>query len=160
MKEWWNNLSLREKQTLSLGGFFVVLFLIYALLWSPLNSKVNSLREQIVKDQKLLAWMQETNQHILTLEKSFKTGKQDSSGVSLLSIMQKQINKTQFVSSLGQLRQADNDSVQLNFTNVDFDKLVTWLTELSQEEGVVIAQMSVAAGATPGVVSVDLVLKR
>lgn len=161
MNEWWMNLSLRERQTLSIGGFAVALFLIYALIWSPLSNKVDAMREQIVKEQKLLVWMKEADQRMQVLEKSSQNTKPNNpSGLSLLTIMQKQINNSEFVSSLTQLRQVENDSVQLSFTNVSFDKLIAWLTKLWKQENIVIAQMTVNAGSAAGVVSVDLVLKK
>ena len=159
MKEWWNNLSLRDKQMLSLGVAAIICFLIYGLLWAPLDNKVNRMRNQISTDQKLLIWMQETNQHIQESEKSLQKKGVTPSGVSILSIVQRQINKTPFVSSLSQLRQAENDAVQLTFNNVDFDKLIAWLTQLWQQQGLVITQISVIASTTPGLVSADLILK-
>lgn len=160
MKEWWINLSLREKQTVSIGGFFVILFLIYLVLWSPLNNKVESLRTKIQRDQKLLVWMQDTNRRVQQIEKNQQTKKIAATDVSLLTIVQRQLNKTPLVSSLEQLRQADNDSVQLSFKNVDFDKLAAWLIQLWQQEGLVVSQINVTPSGSPGMVGAELVLKR
>lgn len=160
MNEWWLNLSLREKQIISAGALAVVIFLLYLILWLPLSNRVVNLREQIVRDQKLLLWMRDANQRIQDVEKNLQNKKPTESNASLLNIIQKQINKSTFVSSLNQLKQAENDSVQLSFNNVDFDRLIQWLTELWQQQGIVISQMSVTASGTPGVVNTDFILKK
>ena len=159
MKEWWHNLSLREKQTLTLGILAVIIFLIYALIFAPLDNKATSLRNKIKHNQELLSWMQKTDQQIKSAEKTLQKKSTDINTGSLLTIVQQQINKTPLVSNLAQLRQADNDSVQLSFTNVDFDKLVVWLTALWQEHGLMVSQMTTTAGTPPGIVTADLILK-
>ncbi|MHB1946864.1 MAG: type II secretion system protein GspM [Gammaproteobacteria bacterium] len=159
MKEWWNNLALREKQMLSLGGFFLVAFFIYLLLWLPLDNKVVTLRNQIQRNQELLAWMKEADKRVQILEKTAQPKKPTPLTGSLLSIVQKQINRTPLVSSLTQLHQVDNDSVQLTFQKVDFDQLMEWLIQLSKQQGIGVTQISITPGGAPGGVAADLVLK-
>jgi general secretion pathway protein M len=160
MNEWWINLSIREKQIVSAGALGVVIFLVYLIIWLPLSNRVANLREQIVRDQKSLLWMRDADQRIQDVEKNSQNKKSTDSGISLLTIVQKQINKSNFVSSLNQLRQAENDSVELSFNNVDFDRLIQWLTELWQQQGIVITQMSVTASGTAGVVNTEFVLRK
>lgn len=159
MREWWNNLVLREKQTLALGAFFVVLALIYLLLWAPLNDRAAMLRNQIRQHQTLLVWMEDADKRIQALEKNSQQKPNANSGASLLSIVQKQINGTPFVSALNQLHQVENDSIELTFQQVDFDKLMVWMIELTKREGLVITQMNVTPGATAGMAAVTVVLK-
>lgn len=158
MKEWWNNLALREKQMVTLGAFVIGIIALYVLLWSPIDTKVSTLRSQMVRNQELLSWMQDTDKQIQSYEKNSQLKPVRSTG-SLLSIIQKQINRTAFVTALSQLHQVENDSVQLTFQKVDFDKLISWLIPLTQQQGIVITQMLVTPSGTPGFVNVDLVLK-
>lgn len=159
MKERWNNLALREKQTLVLGAFVLGIFFIYFGLWSPLNDKVNNMRAQIHRNQSLLVWMQNANTQIAALEKAPKPTAAAHMTGSLLSIIQREINRTPLVTALKQLHQTENDSVQMSFQQVDFDDLVAWLIQLSKEAGLTVTQMSVTPGATPGIVAADLVVK-
>lgn len=158
MKERWNNLTLREKQTLSLGVLVIGILIIYLLVLSPLNNKVNTMRDQIHHNQDLLAWMQQTDKQIQDLAKTAQPTPTVHATGSLLSIVQKQINRTPLVSSLKQLHQGENDSVQMSFQQVDFDQLMAWLIQLSQQ-GLIVSQMSVTPSAAPGIVATDLVLK-
>jgi general secretion pathway protein M len=158
MKEWWNNLVLRERQMVSLGAMIISLLFIYFFLWSPLDSTVTSLRSQIRHNQELLAWMQDADKRIQLLQKTARPAPVKQASGSLLSILQKQINGTAFVSALSQLHQVENNSVQLAFQKINFDALVGWLIKLNQQ-GIQITQMTVAPSDVPGIVGVELVLK-
>lgn len=160
MKEWWNHLALREKQLLSLGFLFICIFLLYLLVLNPLDQKVTDIRNQISRNQELLAWMQDADKKIQSVEKSSLQNKNigHSSG-SLLSIIQKQINRTPLVSTLSQLHQVENDSVQLTFQKVDFDQLLKWLIQVSKQEGIQISQAHMTPSPSPGIVSAEIVVK-
>lgn len=156
MKQWWLGLSLREKQTLMLGGIAVAIYIVYALIWSPLDNKIVAMREQIQQDQKLLAWMQAADKRLTGSDNPTPTPLLAS---SLLSVAQKQIKQSALADQLSQLRQAENDAVQLSFKQVDFDKLVTWLADSSRQKGLTVAQLTVAPSESPGIVSAELQLK-
>ena len=159
MKDRWNQLALRERQTLSVGGFFLCAFLIYILLWVPLTERTNLLRKQITANQNLLTWMQEADKRIQLLEKTTQEKPLTHTEGSLLSIVQKQINRTPLVSALTDLHQLETDSVQLTFQKVSFDQLMKWLIQITDQEGLVITQLTVTPGTTPGIADVVLVLK-
>lgn len=159
MKEWWNNLALREKQMLVLGAFAIGIFLIYILLWSPLQNKVSSLRNQIQHSQELLAWMKDADKQIQALEKNSQKKSGSKATGSILSIVQKQIKTSPVASDLSQLHQVENDSVELSFKKVNFDKLMEWLIPFTQKQGLVISQITVKPSGSAGIVAADLVLK-
>lgn len=158
MKEWWLNLSLREKQTVSIGAIALLILLIYAFIWSPLDGNVSAMRKQIQRNEELLAWMQATDKQIQALENHTQKSTSHSSG-SLLSMVQNQINESPLATQLSQLRQSESDSVQLSFKQVDFDKLITWLTESLHSGGIVVSQITVTPSESPGIVSAELILK-
>lgn len=158
MKEWWINLSLREKQYVSLGTVAVLILLFYSLIWSPLSNKVISMRGQIQRNEQLLAWIQTADKQIQLVEKNLQQSA-SSSSTSLLSTTQNLINESTLSSQLSQLRQADSDSVQLSFKQVDFDKLIAWLAETSKTQRFVVSQLTVTPSPSPGIVSAELTLK-
>lgn len=159
MKERWNELALREKQIVSAGAFVVSLLLLYVLIWLPLTNKLDELRNKIRHNQELLIWMQDADKNIQALEKAPAKNPTVHATGSLLSIVQKQINGTTFVSNLTQLHQVDSESIALSFQKVEFDRLIQWLTPFLQHYGLTIVQMSVTPSTTPGIVTADLVLR-
>lgn len=157
MKDWWLNLSYREKQTTSLGAFVVVIFLIYALIWSPLSNGVNTLREKIRSNQSLLSFMQESDKRIQALKQNNVVSR--SSTISLLNLVQTDINNTSLARGITQLQEMENDTVSLRLQKVSFDSLMKWLTVLCRDQLLTISQMSVTPSADPGIVNVDLKLQ-
>lgn len=158
MKEWWNNLILREKQMVSLGALIIGAAFIYLVLWSPLDNHVSQLRSQILNNQELLAWMKKTDKRIEILEKKPEHNASKPSSGSPLAIVQKQIKTSPLAKSLDQLHQAENNSVQLTFKKVNFDKLMTWIIALTKQQGLIVTQMTVTPSATAGIVATDVTL--
>lgn len=157
MRDRWNNLNLREKQMLSLGSLVIVSLLIYFFLWSPLDSSVSNLRNQIEHDQELLTWMQDANKQIQSIGKTSAPTLRPKG--SLLSTIQKEVNRSPLAKNLNQLHQADNDSVQVSFQKVNFDQLMIWLIDFSKRENLTITQIVITPSHVSGIVTADLILK-
>lgn len=157
IREQWQNLSLREKQTVFAGSVAIAIFLFSELIWSPLANQVTSLRSQVTSNQKLLSWMKTADARLAALSDS--TEKKSAQSASLLSIMQTQIKTSPFASHATQLRQVESNTVQLNLNKVGFDALTTWLTTLWKDSGVLVGQITVTPTGAVGEVNVELVLK-
>lgn len=158
MKDWWLNLSAREKQGVSIGGAFLAIFLIYALLWSPLVNHVADLRQRIEREKKLLVFMQTADKQIQQIEKTTHQQTKSVSLVALLSILQKAINQRGLQQSLTQLKQGPNDTIEMHFQKVDFDKLMKLMLGIVRQYKMTISQMSAVAASVPGLVNADVVL--
>jgi general secretion pathway protein M len=157
MKDWWLNLSLRDKQILTLGSLIALLFLSYFFIWTPVNTNIELLRNQTLQDRDLLKWMQLTDQRLSSLDKT-ENPPTISTVSSLLALIQESVKSDFSAVSVSQLQQGENSSVQLNLTKVSFDHLIGWLRELDIKNKVVVRQFSVNSHDGPGVVSVRLVL--
>jgi type II secretory pathway component PulM len=157
MKQWWLNLSLREQQTVGIGGIATIILLVYISVWLPLDNKIMSMRHKVQQNQQLLAWMQAADKQLQ--ESNRMSSMSTHLPASLLSTAQKQIKQSSIAKQLSQLRQSDSDSVQLSFKQVDFDKLITWLTDSWHQQGLTLSQFTIAPSETPGIVSADIQLK-
>jgi type II secretory pathway component PulM len=151
IKEKWLDLSMREKQTVSIGAFFLIFFLVYYFLWSPMTTKVDNLKNQVEQNKKLLIWMRDAHQKIQFLEKNHTPSHAKTTG-SLLSILQNAIQQSDIEKNLSGMQQKEQNSVQLTFKEVDFDQLMTWLIKNSSE-GWTISEFSITKTSNPGMVS-------
>lgn len=149
IKERWLQLSEREKQTVAVGVFFLILFSLYYFIWSPLSTKVVDLKKSANDNVILLHWMQETDQKINSLQKNYSHNKVTSPS---LSILQNAIQQSDIAKNLSDMQQKDKDIVQLHFKEVSFDKLMTWLINHSSE-GWTISEFSITKSSKPGMVS-------
>src|SRR5579871_2382420 len=135
---------MKEKQILFIGLFLAGILLLYFFIWTSFNHRIINLRSEISHNQQLLIWMQSSDQRIHTLEKLLK--KHDSSSTaSLLGIVQKQLKTSPIATQVSTLQQTDTHSVHLGFQKVNFDDLITWLTQLWQQEGIFIPQINITA---------------
>ncbi len=158
MKEWWDNLALREKKIIIYGGALLILFLLYEIVWSPFTNKVDSLRKSVTQNQALLIWMQNADQRLQSIVNTQKN--KTTTNESLLSIMQREVNKSPLATHVTQLRQAENDSVQLTLQKADFDRLIALLTDLSNQDGLTVSQFTATATGVPGEVMADVTIKQ
>jgi general secretion pathway protein M len=55
--------------------------------------------------------------------------------------------------------QPEGKGARLWFDTIAFDTLVRWLAELEQRQGLVVSQLSVNAGAEPGMVSARVLVE-
>jgi len=76
--------------------------------------------------------------------------------VVFLSQMQKKINQSGLESYLTQLKQSDNESVEIHFQKVEFDKLIKLLMTVMKEYPATVSRLSVTATDAPGYVSADV----
>jgi len=157
-KEWHAQLETRERRVVNVGGTALVLAIFYFGIWSPFLSRVDGLRDTIVNEQKTLAWMQDADQKIKLLASENSGDKQAMTPVTLLALLQAQINQAGMKDALKQMKQAANDSIQLQFKNVSFDQLVKLLIAVIKANHVTINQFSATAESTPGKVSADVML--
>lgn len=157
MKDWWLNLALREKQMVLAGGLALLLFLLYEMIWSPLIDKNAALRTQIQHNRELLAWMENADQRMKSLLQSAKS--RDHQTGSLSGIVQDALHNSPLRAHVNQFRQVESDSVQFDLRKVNFDELIKFLTGLWNNEGILVAQFSVAPSGTPGEVTASIVLK-
>jgi|GEM_PF-2039228 len=153
---WWQQLALREKRALILGGIAISIFIIYQAMWSPLLEQVNLLRKQFKQDQLTLVWMQAADVAMQKMNKQ-NTDKSTLTPIALLSELQKQIEQAGMQQNVKQLKQTNNEAVELQLQKVEFDAVMQMLLSVMTQYQVVITQMSAAAeGKTRGVVNVEI----
>lgn len=159
VKAKWEQLAPREKQAVAIGGVFVALFIAYAGIWAPLLNHVDNLREQIATDQKKLVWMQSADHELSKLEKQVTTGRSGVTPVVLLSQLQQQIRAAELDKYMKVLKQVSNHAIQLEFQQVEFDKLIPLLARVTKQQHINISQLAVTADRTPGIVNATIVIK-
>lgn len=155
--EWWRNLSLHEQRVVAVGGAIAGSLLFYLIIWQPYLDRLETMRKQIQTEYKTLAWMQAADKEVNKLEKQTTKGA-TMTPIALLSVLQKQVDEASLATTLTQLKQATQDSVEMHFQKVYFDQMINLLIKVIKEQNVSITHLSVIADATPGIVNADIVL--
>ncbi len=60
MKAWWQQLAVRERRWLALGGGALALIRIYSVAWLPLARYPARVEQRVAEQIELLGWKQQT----------------------------------------------------------------------------------------------------
>lgn len=156
LTHWWNQLALREQRLVAIGVSVVVLFMLYQCIWSPMQYSLDNMRKRIVSAQKTLLWMKSADNAMQANITADKNKAKPVSLVVFLSQMQQQIKVKGLQSSLSQLKQSGNASIDMQFQKVEFDKLMMLLLNVTKEYSVSVTRMSVLPADTSGYVNAEI----
>lgn len=147
MNAWWANLSERDRWAAGLGAAFLLCYLFYLLVYSPLMASVVFKRDQLLEKKQTLAWMQQVQDEA----GSGKTAESITRN-KLLTVMATRLDNGPLKPFRYLLQQTGQGEISLSFDAVPYSDFLTWLWELSQEYAISLEQFSVERTATPGVV--------
>ncbi len=157
-KAWHAGLETRERRMANIGGAAIAFAIFYFGIWSPFLGRVSDLRARIGSEQKMLAWMKSADEKISQLSTESGGTRRSTTPVAMLALLQNQVNQAGMKDALSSMKQADNDSIQLEFKNVSFDQLMKLLIGVMKSSNVTIKQFSAIAENTPGMVSAAVML--
>lgn len=146
LKRYWCNLSARDQQILSIGGFTILCILLYAMAWAPLQDKLKRLRPQVISQSADLAWMQQQAAMIRKLSQ-FTIAKKGENKQPLLTLVD-QIAKTQKIRDRIKQIQPGKESgtAKIWFDKVLFEDWLLWMDKVV-ERGAGITRVSVTKSA-------------
>jgi len=157
MKNWFANLSEREKFLVLGGGAIAVILLLYFLLWLPFSVKIANEQSTLAAQKQLLSWMQPATQQVLELQKT-QTKAQKVGAGSLLSTVDRSLKQSALAKFSVQIDQTDNNQVNVQFNSIPFDPLVSWLIEVNKRYHISVQQLSLTSEATIGMVKGQVTL--
>ena len=159
MRAWFDSLETRERMMLAAGSALLVLFLLYVLVWSPVHSGYDALRNTVEEQRTTAAWMQESAQTLATLKRGSGRAAQGLGGKSLLSVADSTARAHGLGPALKRVEPEGSDSVRVWLDGASFDVLVKWLGALSTLHGVGAESATVERGAATGRVNARLTLQ-
>lgn len=152
MKQWWQNLSTRERRIVLATGLMLLLVILYRNLWTPLQQHLQSQHNQVEQLQQQLSWMQQQAPLVRQMKRSpppvARTG--DISGTISNSSQAYQIVLKRIQP------QGSNALVEIDVTG--FDQLINWLGMLEQQHGITPQQIELQRTGTPGKIQVRRLL--
>jgi type II secretory pathway component PulM len=158
MKEWWFNLSTRERTLVSSVGVIVLLLILYYFIWSPLSRAVTTLQSQTLSNQTTLLFMQKASQLIAQSHAAETSPQNIASPDERLVLIQQSLKNTDFSKNVSALAQSNNDSVKVQLKDVYFDDIATWLITLWKQNGIDVYEASISKTKTLGKVNATIIL--
>lgn len=148
IQPWWQQLNLREQRLILALGSAVSVFLLYSLLWQPLNTSLANAEIKLTQRQALLTWVNENTARYQNIKPNTKN--KPSSG-SLSSIINRTANQYQLTITR---MQPQGDSLQVWLDSAAFTQLLFWLEHLANNEGLQVQAIDLASGDKAGEVRV------
>lgn len=154
MKSWLDSLSERERYLVFAGAAFVIGFIIYSLIYSPLVHGIRDKQQQLQEKQQTLSWLQQMHEHYVAVKMPETMDKS-----TLLSIFADQLKSTSFHTFQYQLQQTGTGDIQLSFEKVPYNAFLAWLWGVRQNYAFTIEQFTAEKTDTEGVVKLSVVIE-
>jgi general secretion pathway protein M len=159
MMEWYQNITMKERQFLWLGALFVALILQYLLLYRPLEATLQESAATLSSKQSELTQLAVIAREYTTLGAPKNTDIQKDNR-SLLAIIDQSGSDIGIKSSIKRLTPEGNNKVRVRIEDVEFDKLLKWLVANSTKHFIQAELLLVKKSEKNGRVNATLLLKR
>jgi general secretion pathway protein M len=159
LQRWLDSLQPRERQLVIGGSITTAVIVFYLLVWDATFSRLDEVRQNVESKRQLLTWMQTSAQEIRSLQSSGAAlaPQLANQSVSSLVTMSAQSNGVQdFVSKLDSTK----DGVDIQLTNADFDRVMTWLNDLQTRYGIQPRKIIIEPQIDPGTVNARISLEK
>lgn len=148
IKIWWQGLNVREQRLVLVMGSVISVFLLYSLIWQPLNESLTKTEKTLASRQALLTWVTENTARYQNVK---STDGDKKSGGSLTSIINRTANQQQLTITR---MQPQGDNVQVWLDSASFTQLLFWLEHLANNEDLQVQAIDLSQSDKQGEVRV------
>lgn len=138
MKSWWQNLSARERQLVTLGAFMIAAFLLYRLGWLTLIDRGARLEARVADDYRTLAWMQQAGAQLASLEGADAA---PTNAVNPLLAIQETATQLGLDKQMTHLDAQGGNGIQVRLENAPLDTMLGWMQTLGRRYGLAIERV-------------------
>ncbi len=156
----WNQLSAREQRVLLLGGATLCVILLYFFAWQPFVVEKQRLTQQVSDQYATLQWMQQAAADIQALQAQQMPAASSPVQTSLLALVDQSIRNGALSSINKRIEPKGDNQVRVDFTAVDFNHLLQWLTQLHNQHQVSISSLNLERLTQAGRVKAYVRLER
>ncbi|PCJ49383.1 MAG: hypothetical protein COA74_05860 [Gammaproteobacteria bacterium] len=152
LKDKYQSLDAREQKILAAGILVVSIFILYTLIFKPMNDSISHLEKSNASNQQLLAWMAKSVASIKGTSSGNNVNKRK--GRSLNVIINTTASSAQISISRSQPR--DNKQYQIWLDKAMFKDLLLWLNILHKDYGIYVNSINLSVTDIKGQVRVNL----
>ena len=158
IRAWWTALAPREQAGLLLAAAVVAGFILYALIWEPLDGGVRTLGLQVEAKRGELAWMRQAAAEAKRLQGTTMQPERPA-GVSLLAAVDGALRGSPLREALQRIEPEGDDTVRVWLRKAPFNDLLELLASLERRYGVRPISITMERHEQPGRVDARLVLQ-
>ena len=151
MKEWFYQLNQREQLSLLLLGLALLLYLLYILVLSPLESQ----REQLIAQNSAVTQSQgRVDAMVSQLLQLRQGGAKAGAKRNLTSVINQSTSRLQL--PVMRLQPNSRGEIQVRIENASFNDVLKWLNEMEYTESLLVREVSVTPAASAGRVNITV----
>jgi general secretion pathway protein M len=154
MKNWYQNLSDRDKRVVLIGGV-VVLVLVLLGVVTPLNRNITQAQVRVDRKQADLAFIQGAASQLAGAGPAGNMATPES----LVVLIDSSARESGLGKSLSSSQPTADRGLRVRLERVAFDAMVAWLARLSQQHGVRVESAEIDSAGETGLVNAGFVLK-
>ncbi len=129
--DWFLQLRQREQWIVVIGSAVVLFYIVFILLWRPLQNSNEQLLMRNAEAAKTLEWMQASAASLKTDAQQQNKGRQAGSG-NLTQMLDSSVSK--FNMQFSRFQPKGSNKAQVWFDATEFASLVAWLDELDKKK--------------------------
>lgn len=162
MKDWFDNLESREQVFVVTGALIVVVALIYALLWLPLDRSHRQVQQSVADWERSLVELGPLRALVARGGNQSRPGRPVDSGQAPIIIVDQTLRSRGLEQYRRRSQPTTSNGIRVELESVPFDELVLWLGDLSDQYGLHVqaGSLSAIAQVGPGRVNASLTLER
>lgn len=145
MKAWFGQLNQREQMSLLALGLALALYLLYIVIWSPLDSGRGRLE---VQNRTVASTLQRVDAMVSEVLQLRDSGVQAGSRRNLTSLINQSTSRQQL--QVSRLQPNSRGEIQVRMENAAFDDVLLWLHEMEYREGLLVREVSITQAGTTG----------
>lgn len=153
-KTWLAQASSREQLTLGLGAIALVIYLLFVGVLDPLRQDLDQQLHRNQASQEALQRMRIMAANWINRDQ----GEGQAGSASIVELVDRSMRQHNI--RMSGMQPSGSSDVRLRMDQVNFDSLLAWLYDMEITEGVQVRDLSVAAGADPGTVVVNVRLHK
>ncbi|MEM9256864.1 MAG: type II secretion system protein GspM [Pseudomonadota bacterium] len=146
MKEWFAQLNQREQVSVLVLAVVVALYLLYVLVWSPLDDRRDQLASQNTAIAESLTRVDAMASEVVHLRSS--NGQSNRGGRNLMALVNQSTSQLQL--PVSRLQPNSRGEIQVRLESAAFDDLLQWLYQMEYEEGLLVREVSITQTGTVG----------
>ncbi len=162
MKDWFENLESREQVFVVSGAVVVVVALIYALLWMPLDKSHGQVQQSVADWERSLAELGPLRALAANAGRQATTRSPVDTGQAPIIIVDQTLRSRGLEQYRRRSQPTTSNGIRVELESVPFDELVLWLGDLSEQFGLHVqaGSLTAIAQAGPGRVNASVTLER
>lgn len=145
MRSWFLQLNQREQVSLLAMGVAVGLYLLYMLIWSPLDGARDRLAQQ---NEGVATSLQRVDAMVSEITRLRESGARPGARRNLTSLINQ--STSALALPVSRLQPNSRGEIQVRLENAAFDDLLTWLYQMEYREGLLVREVSVTQAGSVG----------